>query len=54
MKNLIKILIASVLVLGYTAVAAGGSAFGGGITKDTKSSASTLIAGTPGSAFGGG
>ena len=53
MKNLIKVLIASALVLGYTAVAAGGSAFGGGGSKATKISSPTLIA-AGGSAFTGG
>ena len=52
MKKLIKILIASALVLSYTAVAAGGSAFGGGITTEVKSPGYMLAAG--GSAFGGG
>ena len=52
MKNLIKFIIASSLVLGFTAFASGATAFGGGGATNAHSSTTVLASGA--TAFGGG
>ena len=52
MKNLIKIVIASTLVLGFTAMASGATAFGGGGASKIHVNQVTIASGA--TAFGGG